>query len=136
MNVEFSRNNGELFPIVIFRRDFNERSYYRFGLSRKTQTGEYENGYMDCQFKKDVDLPNKTKIMVKSAWLTFYLRTRTLADGREIKETVPYIFINEFDYVDSADNSNSVDEYTEEISLGDITPDKQFDIDDLDNFLD
>ena len=61
------------------------------GLSRKDAEGNYINGYITCRFKKDVELEDKTKIYIKSAFLTFYLKD---------KITVPYIFISEFETVD------------------------------------
>lgn len=75
---------------MIFAKDYNDRTFYSVGLSKKKQDGEYENGYMDVVFKKGVSLANKTKIDVKKAWLTFYVKE---------KRTVPQIFISEFEVV-------------------------------------
>lgn len=76
---------------MIFRNDFNGYSYYKIGISKKSQTGEWINGYIRCQFKKDVSLENRTKIYIRKAWLSFYTKD---------KETIPYIFINEFETID------------------------------------
>jgi hypothetical protein len=76
---------------MIFRNDFNGYSYYKIGVSKKSQTGEWINGYIRCQFKKDVVIENKTKIYIRKAWLSFNLNN---------KETIPYIFISEFETVD------------------------------------
>ena len=78
-------NNRE---VMIFRNDYQDRAIYNVGLSKKLQDGNYENGTILCQFKKDVSLPNQTKIMIKNAWLTFY--------KNKDNHTVPYMFINEF----------------------------------------
>ncbi len=76
---------------MIFRNDFNGYSYYKIGVSKKSQTGEWINGYIRCQFKKDVSIENKTKIYIKSGFLSFNLNN---------KETIPYIFITDFETVD------------------------------------
>ena len=76
---------------TIFRNDFNGYSYYKIGVSKKSQSGEWINGYIRCQFKKDISLENKTKIYIRKAWLSFYLNN---------KETIPYIFISDFETTD------------------------------------
>lgn len=80
------------YAVTIFRNDYNDKAYYRIGLSNKKQDGTYENGYMTARFKKGVELNNQTKIYLKSAWLSFY-------KDKENK-TVPYIFINDFNLVE------------------------------------
>lgn len=65
----------------------NEKSY-TLGLSKKDKDGKYENGYIKCQFKKDVQIENKTKITINEAWISFYKDKNGY--------TVPYIFINDF----------------------------------------
>lgn len=78
-------------PYTVFRNDYNGYSYYKIGVSKKSQNGEWQNGYIRCQFKNGVNIENKTKIYIKKAWISFYLKD---------KETVPYIFISEFETVD------------------------------------
>ena len=79
------------FPVMIFKNEYQGNTFYSLGLSKKDTEGKYINGYMPCQFKKSVSVEDKTKIYIKSAWLTFYLKE---------KETKPYIFINEFETVE------------------------------------
>lgn len=67
---------------------FKNENTYTVGLSKKDKDGKYENGYMLCQFKKDVAVESKTKIVINDAWLTFYKDKNNY--------TVPYIFINDF----------------------------------------
>ena len=82
--------NGEA---MVFVNEHNGRRFYKIGISKKMQDGNYQNGYIDVQFKKDIIVENKTKINVKSAWLTFYMNKENI--------TVPYIFINEFEQLDN-----------------------------------
>jgi hypothetical protein len=74
----------------IYRNDYEGKPIYKIGLSKKNQDGNYTNGYMLCSFKKGTDIPNKTYINIKNAWLDFYLKE---------KETIPYIFINEYEII-------------------------------------
>jgi hypothetical protein len=71
--------------------DYKDRPVYKIGLSKKDINGKYVNGYMLCSFKKGTNIQDKSFIKIKSAWLDFYLKD---------KETIPYIFINEFEIVD------------------------------------
>lgn len=75
----------------IFRKDFNGKPIYKIGLSKKNQDGSYTNGYMLCSFKKGTNIQDKSFIMIKSAWLDFYLKE---------KETIPYIFINDYELIE------------------------------------
>ena len=76
---------------MIFRKDYDNRTVYTMGISKKKQDGTYENAYMPVQFKKGVELENKTNIYIKDAWITFF-KTK---DGKAIF----YIFINDFNTV-------------------------------------
>lgn len=90
---------------MIFRKDWNDKKLYSIGLNKKNKDGSYTNGYMNCQFKNDVVLENKTKIKIKEAWLTFYLKD---------KQTYPYIFINDFDIVEQ-EQTNPFEEFGDSI---------------------
>lgn len=75
---------------MIFRKDYNDRPIYSIGLSKKDKNGNYVNGYMTCNFKQGTELENKTKIKIKDAWLSFYIKD---------KQTIPTIFINDYEVV-------------------------------------
>ena len=74
---------------MIFRKDYEGRQLYSTTIGKKKQDGTYENGYIDVQFKKGVNLADKTKIEVINGWLTFYLN--------KDKKPVWQIFVNEFE---------------------------------------
>ena len=78
---------------MIFVRDYQGKELYSIGISKKDMNGKYVNGYISCRFKKDTHLKNKTTIMIKNAWLDFYLKD---------KVTMPYIFINEFEILEES----------------------------------
>ena len=90
------------FPVMIFAKEYNGNIYYKVGLSKKDQEGKYINGYISCKFKKNVKIDDKKKIYIKDAWLDFYIKD---------KVTNPYIFINEFEYVEDTIDKSKQDEF-------------------------
>ena len=107
-------------PTMVFANEYEGKRYYSIGIGKKDVNGEWQNAYMNCQFKKDVEIHNKTKIIIKDAWLTFY-------KGQD-KKTNWYIFINEFEIVDGV----AEDDTTEEIDLNDILGDSNIEVSDSD----
>lgn len=73
---------------TIYRKEFEGKPTYSIALSKKKEDGTYENGYMKVVFRNGVSIPNKSKIMIKSAWLSFNTFNN---------RTFPYIFIDNFD---------------------------------------
>ena len=80
---------------TIYRNEFNGEPRYTVALSKKKEDGEYENGYMKVVFRKGVSIPNKSKIRITDAWLSF---------NTFEKRTYPYIFINNFELVDKPED--------------------------------
>ena len=74
--------------VIIFK---NDKGYYSIGLSRKDRNGEYFYGYFPCQFKKDVNVANKTRIKLKNAFISFYLKDN---------ETKSYLMILDYSIVE------------------------------------
>ena len=111
--------------LKVFRKDYEGRAYYKVGISKKDQNGNYVKGYLDVRFKKDVELEDRTNIYIKKAWIDFYLKD---------KKTIPYVFINEFETVHEAvENAkeevkkNKTDPYEE---MGKQVAMEQYEIDD------
>lgn len=92
-------NIDNQYPVAIFRFESGENVYYKMGLSNKDKDGNYINGYIPVQFRRGIELENKTKIYLKKAWLTFYLKKENI-DGVDKNITVPYIFVSEFEKVE------------------------------------
>lgn len=78
--------------VIIFK---NDKGYYSIGLSRKDRNGEYFYGYFPCQFKKDVDVANKSRICIRNAFMSFYLKD---------DKTMPYIMVTDFDILEKKEN--------------------------------
>ena len=96
--------------ILIFRKDYKGIPKYTISLSKKNKDNSYDYGYMTVRFKKDVTLRDRTKIMIKDAWLSF-----TTYDNK----TYPYIFINDFTITDEGgmQESNPYKEFGEQLEL-------------------
>ena len=67
---------------------------YSVQLSKKNKDDQWENGYINAQFKKDAEVPDGAKIDIKSGWLSFY-KTK---DNRYAN----YLFIKEFEILEYA----------------------------------
>lgn len=91
---------------MIFARQNNYGTFYSIGLSKKDRNNNYINGYMPCQFRKGVIVENKTEILIKSAWLDFYI-------DKENKTNV-YLFINEFTTASSNETPAIIEEKKED----------------------
>lgn len=91
MNIRNVNKDGNDMPVMVFRNDKDNRVIYNIGLSRKIikdDKEEWQNGYILAQFNKDVNIANKTKVVLKNAILDFYIN--------KDKITVPFIRV--FDY--------------------------------------
>lgn len=109
--------NIEQCEVMIFRYDGEYGANYSIGLSKKDKEGNYEKGYMPCKFKKGVDIPNKTKIKITNAWLTF---------NQKDKKTFSYIFISDYELLDETTEEpkqKAVDSVKfDDIEVDDILP--------------
>lgn len=106
MNVNSER------PLMVFKREYNGRVYYSLGISKKEMNGTYTNGYMPCEFKKGVSVNDKTRIYLKNAFLTFYLKD---------KQTVPYIKILEYETVEETiqNSKDPFELFADEVDIND-----------------
>lgn len=97
---------------VVFRNDYQGKAYYKIKLAKKDEQGNWINGYINCRFKKDVELQDKSHIEIKEAWLDFYIKD---------KNTVPIIFINDFVKTDgdSQEQKDPFEEFGKQIDISD-----------------
>lgn len=85
--------------VTVYRQDKtsqNGKAYtqYSLGVSSKNANGEWVNGFIDCQFKKDVEVPNKAKISIINS---FYNVTEY--NGKKYYK----IFILDFEVMESGE---------------------------------
>ena len=87
------------YPLKVFESKYQDKTYYKLGISKKDQNGNYINGYLDCRFRKDVEVDTSKKIYIQDAWLDFYVKD---------KVTHHFLFVNKFEYVsDVVKNENA-----------------------------
>jgi hypothetical protein len=84
--------------IKVIRKDGTSKAgnpYTMYSLMYSFKVGEeWKNGFIDAGFKKGVDLANKTKILIKDAFLT----------GTEFNgNTKPKIIVMDFDVLEGGD---------------------------------
>ena len=84
------------YPVMVFKRENQGHTFYSIGISRKDRNGNYINGYIDCRFKKGIELENQTRIYIKKAWLDFYIKEAKLLLKDIGFEYVYVLFDNEF----------------------------------------
>ena len=77
---------GETF-VNAFENEYGKR--YSMTISKKNPDGNWENGYINAQFKKGVDLASGSKINIKNGWLSCY--------KSKDNKYVPFVFVNDFE---------------------------------------
>ena len=55
----------------VFRYEKDGRVAYTIGASKKNKEGKYDYAYKPVRFRKDVNLANKTEIIIKEGWEDF-----------------------------------------------------------------
>lgn len=75
-------------PATIYRHEHNGRVSYTLPIILNNVDGEKEVAYKQVQFRRGVEVADRTKINILSAWEKFY---KTKDDV-----VVFYIFVNEF----------------------------------------
>ena len=90
------------YPVKVFENEYNGKKFYKIGISKKDRDGNYINGYIDAQFRKEAKVDTSKKIYIQDAWLDFF---------RIEKITHTYIFINAFEYVSDAINKIQSDPF-------------------------
>ncbi len=78
----------------------NDKGNYSTSVSNKREDGSYENMFISVNFKKGVEVENKTKINITNAFLSFYKTKDGLAK--------PKIVVMEFE-VTSANTTQTTD---------------------------
>ena len=71
---------------------FKNENTYSIGIMKKDTNGEKQYASILANFRKGVELENKTKIVINNAWLSFYKNQ----EGKNIF----YVFIENFTKVE------------------------------------
>ena len=110
--------------IRVFKTTWNDKNYYKFQVTQNNYDGTKSKFYINLQFKKGVDLPNESDIIVKQF-------VENLRENKKDPYTpVHYYQINGFDLVENEEQQIQ-DAYAD---FRDNLDDNQVDIDS--SFLD
>lgn len=110
--------------IRVFKTTWNDKNYYKFQVTQNNYDGTKSKFYINLQFKKGVDLPNESDIIVKQF-------VENLRENKKNPYTpVHYYQINGFDLVENEEQQIQ-DAYAD---FRDNLDDNQVDIDS--SFLD
>lgn len=90
-------------PVTVIRKDGtskagNPYTMYSLMYSFKNSSDEWKNVFVDCQFRKGVDLENKTKINITNAFMT---------GGEFNGNTKPKIFVLDYEVAEQGEQPQS-----------------------------
>ncbi len=110
--------------IRVFKTTWNDKNYYKFQVTQNNYDGTKSKFYINLQFKKGIDLPNESDIIVKGF-------VENLRENKVDKyNPIHYYQINKFDLVENEEQQIQ-DAYAD---FRDNLDDNQVDIDS--SFLD
>lgn len=84
---------------MIFKNDRG----YSTTISNKKEDGSYENMFIPVNFRKGIELPNKTKINVINGFLSFYKTKDGLAKVKMVITDFEQNESNEYEITDSSE---------------------------------
>lgn len=84
---------------MIFKNDRG----YSTTISNKKEDGSYENMFIPVNFKKGIEVPNKTKINVINGFLSFYKTKDGLAKVKMVITDFEQKQNNEYEITDSSE---------------------------------
>lgn len=104
------RNNFEG-ETMIFK---NENGFYSTSMSKKNLNGEWENKFISVQFPKGTEIPTKTKVNIKKAFMSFDIWT-----DKEGKEQSAFKLV-----VQDFENPNEIEKPQEDEIFGSVNEDE------------
>ena len=104
----------------IWKSTYNEKDYYKIQVTQKNYDGTKDTFYIGVQFKRGIDLPNETDIIIKTAYENFR------KNPKDQYNWIPYLLITDFEtcereeqviqqaYDEFRDNLDEIEEITDE----------------------
>lgn len=92
------------YTYIVLRQEYNENVFYKVEIEQKQFDGQILRGYYPLKFKKDVDIPDGTRIKIKQGIENFYFKK----DDPKHYTPVFYMQVNDFEIVDDV-----IQEYTD-----------------------
>ena len=61
------------YPTTIYKKTFGDKICYTTRVVKKDKEGNYTSAFIPVQFKKDVSVEDRSKIIILNGWLDFYI---------------------------------------------------------------
>jgi len=102
--------------IRVFKTTFNDRNFYKYRITQKNYDGTLYKPYIELQFKKGVDIPNETDIIVHQ----FVENHRPNPNDKF--HSIQWYQINDFEIVENEERNiqNAYDEFRENLDSNDM----------------
>lgn len=104
----------------VWKKTYNDKDFYSIQVTQKNYDNQVDKYYVDLQFKKGVDLPNQTDIIIKEAYENY---RKNKADEYH---PITYYMITNFEIVENEERAkqNAYDEFRNnlddnEVEIGD-----------------
>ncbi len=108
--------------IRVFKTTFNDKNFYKYRITQKNYDGTAYKPYIDLQFRKGVDIPNETDIIVHQ----FVENHRP--NPRDEYHSIQWYQINDFEIVENQEQiqRDALNEYNETIDENMVEIDENF----------
>ena len=108
--------------IRVFKTTWNDQNYYKFQVTQNNYDKTKSKFYINLQFKKGVDLPNETDIIVKQF-------VENLRENKNDKyNPIHYYQINNFELLESQEQAiqNAYDDFRDNLNENQVVIDENF----------
>ena len=108
--------------IRVFKSTFNDKNFYKFQVTQKKYDGTSTKFYIPIQFKRGVDVPNESDIIVKGF-------VENLRENKIDKyNPIHYYQINNFELLESEEQAiqNAYDDFRGNLEDNEVNIDENF----------
>ena len=81
---------------------YGKYTLYSLGISTRNKDGSWDNGYINCKFKKGISVPNKSKIKINNAFFTA---------SKSGDKTYTNLMITDFDILEGETAAGEAEEF-------------------------
>lgn len=106
----------------VWKNTVNDIDYYRIGFTQKNYEGSSQQFYESIQFKKGVEIPNQTDIIIHEAY------ENVRKNPKDPYNAIFYLVVTEFEMVQTQEQitETALNEYNETIEENEINIDDSF----------
>lgn len=85
----------------VFKNTYNDRNYYRIQVKQKNYDGQEDIYYINVQFKRNIELPNESDIIIKEAYENIRPNKLDKFNG------IHYLVITDFEKVENEEQAQA-----------------------------